>query len=167
MNVLVGCDFFTVEVLSWRGLVTYYALFFLHPESRLVHIARITKHPDQEWMEQIGRSATRVGKGSDNAIIAPAGFPSPSARLGLPDLKKTGGPGILPMFGAVEFLGDQFPVPSQDRIGGNLARKIRFSAARYSFRNRSSWFTEPVTSAGRRTHLLFLMPTYLILPRVI
>jgi putative transposase len=59
MNVLVGCDFFTVEVLSWRGLVTYYVLFFLHLESRRVHIAGITKHPDQEWMEQIGRSATQ------------------------------------------------------------------------------------------------------------
>jgi hypothetical protein len=22
LNVLAGCDFFTVEVLSWRGLVT-------------------------------------------------------------------------------------------------------------------------------------------------
>jgi putative transposase len=30
MNVLAGFDFFTVEVLSWRGLVTYYVLFFLH-----------------------------------------------------------------------------------------------------------------------------------------
>jgi putative transposase len=27
MNVLAGCDFFTVEVLTWRGLVTYYVLF--------------------------------------------------------------------------------------------------------------------------------------------
>ena len=26
MNVLVGADFFTLEVLSWRGLVTYYVL---------------------------------------------------------------------------------------------------------------------------------------------
>lgn len=34
MDVLAGCDFFTVEVLSWRGLVTYYVLFFLHLESR-------------------------------------------------------------------------------------------------------------------------------------
>src|SRR5450755_2602779 len=34
MNVLAGADFFTVEVLSWRGLVTY--LFFIHPESRRV-----------------------------------------------------------------------------------------------------------------------------------
>jgi hypothetical protein len=29
MAVLSGTDFFTVEVLTWRGLVTYYALFFL------------------------------------------------------------------------------------------------------------------------------------------
>jgi putative transposase len=59
MNVLAGCDFFTVEVLSWRGLVTYFVLFFLNPESRRVHIAGITRHPDQEWMEQIGRGSTQ------------------------------------------------------------------------------------------------------------
>ena len=27
MDVLAGTDFFTVEVLTWRGLVTYYLLF--------------------------------------------------------------------------------------------------------------------------------------------
>ena len=59
MSVLAGCDFFTVEVLSWRGLVTYYVLFFLHLESRRVSVAGITRHPDQEWMEQIARSATQ------------------------------------------------------------------------------------------------------------
>ena len=58
MNVLAGADFFTVEVLSWRGLVTYYVLFFIHLESQ-VSEAGITKHPDQEWMEQIARSATQ------------------------------------------------------------------------------------------------------------
>src|ERR1700682_3605889 len=58
MNVLAGCDFFTVEVLRWRGLVTYYVLFFLHLESRRVSVAGITRHPDQEWMEQIAPSAT-------------------------------------------------------------------------------------------------------------
>src|SRR3974390_1495863 len=57
MNVMAGCDFFTVEVLSWRGLVTYYVLFFLHLESRRVQIAGITRHPDQAWMAQIGRTA--------------------------------------------------------------------------------------------------------------
>jgi putative transposase len=63
MNVLAGCDFFTVEVLSWRGLVTYYVLFFLHLETRRVHLAGITRHPDQEWMEQIARSATQEAWG--------------------------------------------------------------------------------------------------------
>jgi putative transposase len=59
MNVLAGADFFTVEVLTWRGLVTYYVLFFIHLESRRVSVAGITRHPDQEWMEQIARSATQ------------------------------------------------------------------------------------------------------------
>jgi putative transposase len=59
MSVLAGTDFFTVEVLTWRGLVTYYVLFFLHLESRRVTVAEITRHPDREWMEQIARSATQ------------------------------------------------------------------------------------------------------------
>jgi hypothetical protein len=29
MDVLVGTDFFTVEVLTLKGLVTYYVLFFI------------------------------------------------------------------------------------------------------------------------------------------
>jgi putative transposase len=52
-DVLVGADFFTVEVLSWWGLVTYYVLFFIHLESRRVNVAGITRHPDQAWMEQM------------------------------------------------------------------------------------------------------------------
>src|SRR6202165_1150461 len=59
MDVLAGADFFTVEVLTWRGLVTYYVLFFIHLESRRVSVAGVTRHPDQEWMEQIARSATQ------------------------------------------------------------------------------------------------------------
>src|SRR5262249_35251251 len=34
MDILSGADFFTVEVLTWRGLVTYYVLFFIHLDSR-------------------------------------------------------------------------------------------------------------------------------------
>ena len=59
MNVMAGADFFTVEVLTWRGLVTYYVLFFLHLESRRVQIAGITRHPDQEWMQQMACQATQ------------------------------------------------------------------------------------------------------------
>ena len=44
MAVLAGTDFFTVEVLTWRGLVTYYVLFFIHLETRRVTLAGITQH---------------------------------------------------------------------------------------------------------------------------
>jgi hypothetical protein len=49
LAVLAGIDLFTVEVLTWRGLVTYYVLFFIHLESRRVNLAGITRHPDQGW----------------------------------------------------------------------------------------------------------------------
>ena len=58
MTVLAGADFFTVEVLTWRGLVTYYVLFFIHLESRRVCLAGMTRHPTEEWMLQIARNAT-------------------------------------------------------------------------------------------------------------
>jgi hypothetical protein len=58
-DALAGADFFTVEVLTLRGLVTYYVLFFIHLESRRISIAGMTRHQDQEWMEQIARSATQ------------------------------------------------------------------------------------------------------------
>src|SRR5579863_556773 len=63
MSVVAGADFFTVEVLKWRGLVTYYVLFFIHLETRKITIAGITRHPDGEWMEQIARSATQQSWG--------------------------------------------------------------------------------------------------------
>ena len=63
MAVLAGIDFFTVEVLTWRGLVTYYALFFIHLESRRVSLAGITRHPDEPWMQQMARNATDEGWG--------------------------------------------------------------------------------------------------------
>jgi putative transposase len=58
MDLLAGTDFFTAEVLTLRGLVTYYVLFFIHLESRRVAIAGITVHPNEAWMKQIARNAT-------------------------------------------------------------------------------------------------------------
>jgi len=57
MAVLTGADFFTVEVLTWRGLATYYVLFFLHLESRRVTVGGITRHPIEAWITQIARNA--------------------------------------------------------------------------------------------------------------
>jgi len=59
MSVLADADFFTVEVLKWRGLVTYYVLSFLHLETHRITVAGITRHPDDEWMEQMARTATQ------------------------------------------------------------------------------------------------------------
>jgi putative transposase len=58
MDVLMATDFFTTEVWTWCGLVTYYVLFFIHLDSRRVHIAGVTPHPDQTWMMQMARNVT-------------------------------------------------------------------------------------------------------------
>ncbi len=58
MAVLAGTDFFSVEVLTLRGLVTYYVLFFIHLESRRIEVAGMTRHPNEAWMKQIARNVT-------------------------------------------------------------------------------------------------------------
>ena len=58
MNMLVATDFFTAEVWTLGGLVTYYVLFFIHLGSRQVHVAGMTPHPDQIWMMQIACNVT-------------------------------------------------------------------------------------------------------------
>jgi hypothetical protein len=44
LDVLAGTDFFTVEVVTLKGLITYYVLFFIHLESRKVSLARMTPY---------------------------------------------------------------------------------------------------------------------------
>ena len=63
MDVLSATDFFTVEVLTWRGLATYYVLFFIQLESRRVSLAGLTRHPTSEWMLQMARNATDENSG--------------------------------------------------------------------------------------------------------
>jgi putative transposase len=63
MAVLAGVDFFTVEVLTWVGLATYYVLFFLNLETRRVSLAGITRHPTETWMEQMARNAIDEASG--------------------------------------------------------------------------------------------------------
>jgi putative transposase len=58
MDVLVATDFFTAEVWTLGGLVTYYVLFFLHLGSRKIHVAGITPHPNEAWMVQAARNVT-------------------------------------------------------------------------------------------------------------
>jgi hypothetical protein len=57
MAVLAAADFFTVEVLTWRGLATFYVLFFIQLETRRVTLGGVTRHPTAAWMEQMARNA--------------------------------------------------------------------------------------------------------------
>ena len=52
---LVAADFFTTEVLSWNGLVTFYTLFVIDLRSRSVHVCGTTVSPNAEWMRQGAR----------------------------------------------------------------------------------------------------------------
>jgi hypothetical protein len=53
----------SVEVLTWRGLVTYYVLFFIEVGSRRVSLGGITRQPDSSWMAQVARNATMQDSG--------------------------------------------------------------------------------------------------------
>ena len=63
MDILVATDFFTAEVWTLGGLVTYYVLFFLHLGSRKIHVAGITPHPHAAWMVQVACNVTMEGWG--------------------------------------------------------------------------------------------------------
>ena len=62
-DVLAATDFFTTEVWTLRGLVTYYVLFFMHVATRRVHIAGLTPFPDACWMTQVARNLTMADVG--------------------------------------------------------------------------------------------------------
>ena len=58
MEVLWATDFFSTEVWTLGGLVTYYVLFFIKLDTREVHLAGITAHPTEQWMMQVARNVT-------------------------------------------------------------------------------------------------------------
>jgi putative transposase len=57
-GAVAGADFFTTEVWTWRGLVTYYTLFVIDLASRRVQILGSTSHPDGLFMRQVSRTLT-------------------------------------------------------------------------------------------------------------
>ncbi len=62
-EVLAAVDFFTTEVWTAGGLITYYVLTFMRVASRQVHIAGITTSPDSGWMQQMARNVTEADTG--------------------------------------------------------------------------------------------------------
>ena len=57
-EVLAATDFFTVEVATWHGLVTYYVLVVMDLTTRQVQMAGITPHPTAAFMQQCARQLT-------------------------------------------------------------------------------------------------------------
>jgi transposase InsO family protein len=57
-GAIAGADFFTSEVWTPRGLVTYSTLFVLDLRSRRVHVAGSTPTPDAGFMAQAARGLT-------------------------------------------------------------------------------------------------------------
>jgi putative transposase len=62
-GVIAAADFFTTEVWTWRGLVTYYTVFVMDLASRRVHILGSTPHPNDVFMSQIVRLVTAADDG--------------------------------------------------------------------------------------------------------
>ena len=61
--VLAATDFFTTEVWTPSGLVTYYVLFVMHVATRRIHLAGVTPVPDARWMTQVARNLTMADLG--------------------------------------------------------------------------------------------------------
>ena len=57
-GTIAAADFFTTEVWTVRGLVTYDTVFVIALESRRVHIAGSTPHPDDAFILQVARAMT-------------------------------------------------------------------------------------------------------------
>jgi hypothetical protein len=62
-GAIAGADFFTTEVWTWQGLVTYYTVFVIDLASRRVQILGSTPHPDELFMQQIVRTLTMAESG--------------------------------------------------------------------------------------------------------
>ena len=62
-GAIAATDFFSVEVLTRKGLVRYFVLFIIDLQTRRVEIAGIVQQPDGQWMRQIARNLSDVDDG--------------------------------------------------------------------------------------------------------
>ena len=59
-GAICATDFFTVEVVTWRGLARYFVLFVIDLKTRRIEVAGISPAPDGPWMSQIARNLTDI-----------------------------------------------------------------------------------------------------------
>jgi hypothetical protein len=58
---LLAADFFTTEVWTGGGLMTYYTVFVIELHSRRVHVLGSTRHPDEAFVAQVSGAHGRRG----------------------------------------------------------------------------------------------------------
>jgi putative transposase len=63
-GAIAGADFFTTQLWTWRGLVTFYTLFVIELATRRVQIVGCTPRPDEAFMSQSGRTMTATDEGA-------------------------------------------------------------------------------------------------------
>ena len=59
-GAIAAMDFFTVEAVTWAGLVRYHVLIVIDLATRRVEIAGIVHQPHGAWMQQVARNLTDV-----------------------------------------------------------------------------------------------------------
>jgi len=57
-GAIAAMDSFTVEAVTWAGLVRYHVLFVIDLATRRVKIVGITDQPHEAWMKQMARNLT-------------------------------------------------------------------------------------------------------------
>ncbi len=57
-GAVAAADFFSVEVMTWHGLVRYQVFFLIDLKTRRVEIAGLTHDAQGEWMAQVARNLT-------------------------------------------------------------------------------------------------------------
>jgi transposase InsO family protein len=57
-GAIAAMDFFTVEAVTWAGLVRFHVLFVIDLASRKVEVAGIVHQPHAGWMLQVARNLT-------------------------------------------------------------------------------------------------------------
>ena len=66
---IAAADFFTTEVWTWHGLVTFYTVFVIDLASRRVQILGSTPYPDETFMHQIVRNLTMADADGCRVLI--------------------------------------------------------------------------------------------------
>jgi transposase InsO family protein len=68
-GAVAGADFFTTEVWTWRGLVTFYTVFVIDLATRRVQVLGTTPYPDDAFMRQVVRTLSTADGGACRVLI--------------------------------------------------------------------------------------------------